>query len=264
MRSLIIRRQNGDQRLTSSPVFGLMNWHCLALRPSFADSQKSPCHCAWSQRKSAPMNRIEKPVYRKGHAAAKSMERSVAWAQPGRPNAAPAGSAKPPEQFSRRGFLSRVGAGAALALPLLHLPLRAQNLKDGGAPVAEPHFPNRLYLFVWRNWELANTDRIAKVLRTTEKAVLKIGYSMGLPPKPRLTSDQLRRIYITVIRQNWHVLPHEQLIELLGWDRAKYEYTLKEDDFLWSKLGLGVKPRCGSLLYQPPAPDTEQRAAQAL
>ena len=186
----------------------------------------------------------------------------MAWAQPGRPNAAPAGSAKPPEQFSRRGFLSRVGAGAALALPLLHLPLRAQNLKDGGAPVAEPHFPNRLYLFVWRNWELANTDRIAKVLRTTEKAVLKIGYSMGLPPKPRLTSDQLRRIYITVIRQNWHVLPHEQLIELLGWDRAKYEYTLKEDDFLWSKLGLGVKPRCGSLLYQPPAPDTEQRAAQ--
>ena len=85
------------------------------------------------------------------------------------------------------------------------------------------------------------------MLKTSEKTVLKLGAMLGLPAKPQLTEDQLRRIYITVIRQNWHVLPHEQLIELLGWDRARYEFTLKEDDFLWSKLGLGVKPRCERL-----------------
>ena len=147
-----------------------------------------------------------------------------------------------------------------LTLPAA-LPLFSQQ-PDGLAPIPEPHFPNRLCQFVWRNWELANTDRMEKLLRTNEATVLQIGNSMGLPPKVRLTSDQLRRIYITVIRQNWHVLPHEQLIELLGWDRAHYEYTLKEDDFLWSKLGLGVKPRCAKLIYQPPTPEMELRAAE--
>jgi len=98
-------------------------------------------------------------------------------------------------------------------------------------PVPEPHFPDRLHLFVWRNWELANTDRMAQVLGTTPEKVLEVGASMGLPTKPHLNEDQLRRIYITVIRQNWHVLPDDQLMELLGWDRQHYEYTLKEDDF---------------------------------
>lgn len=151
---------------------------------------------------------------------------------------------------------------AVVGLPAWETSVRDQNLKDGGAPVPEPDFPGQLYLFVWRNWELANTDRMEKLLRTNEATVLQIGNSMGLPPKVRLTSDQLRRIYITVIRQNWHVLPHEQLIELLGWDRAHYEYTLKEDDFLWSKLGLGVKPRCAKLIYQPTTPEMELRAAE--
>src|SRR5437763_14844801 len=83
--------------------------------------------------------------------------------------------------------------------------------------IPEPHFPNRLYQFVWRNWELANLDRMAKVVRTTPERVGEVGRSMGLPEKPRLSSDQLRRIYITVIRQNWHLLPTEQIIALLGW-----------------------------------------------
>lgn len=164
--------------------------------------------------------------------------------------------------LSRREFLSRVAAGAVLALPLLELPLLAQNLKDGVAPIAEPHFPSRLFLFIWRNWELANTDRLAQVLNTDESSVLKLGGMLGLPAKPRLTEDQLRRIYITVIRQNWHVLPHEQLIALLGWDWPRYKYILKEDDVLWSKLGLGVKPRCETLSYQEPTPVEVQRAAE--
>ena len=65
-----------------------------------------------------------------------------------------------------------------------------------------------------------------------------------------------------MIRQNWHVLPHEQLIQLLGWDRARYEFTLKEDDFLWSKLGLGVKPRCEWQRYEEPSADEAKRAAE--
>ena len=155
-----------------------------------------------------------------------------------------------------------MAAGAALTVPLIRLPLLAQNLKDGVAPIPEPHFPNRLFLFVWRNWELVNTDQLARVLHTTEAAVLKLGAMLGLPEKPRLTENQLRRIYITVIRQNWHVLPHAQLIELLGWDWAQYKFTLKEDDGLWNKLGLGVKPRCETLRYAKPSAAESKRAAE--
>jgi hypothetical protein len=90
---------------------------------------------------------------------------------------------------------------------------------------------------------------------------LEIGASMGLPTKPHLTEDQLRRIYITVIRQNWHVLPDDQLMELLGWDAQHFEYTLKEDDFLWIKLGL-LKPRCVRLRYEEPSAAAQRRAAE--
>jgi hypothetical protein len=128
-------------------------------------------------------------------------------------------------------------------------------------PIAETHFPDRLHLFIWRNWELANADRMAQVLGTTQEKVLEIGYSMGLPSKPHLTEDQLRRIYITVVRQNWHVLSAEQLMELLGWDREKYEYHLAEDDFLWLKLGQ-LKPACATLRYEEPMTEVRERSAK--
>jgi len=163
--------------------------------------------------------------------------------------------------LSRRTFLTQVGAGT-LVLPWHPANgLTAQGLPSTPAPISEPHFPDRLHLFVWRNWELANADRMAHVLGTTEEKVREIGDSLGLPPKPRLTPDQLRRIYITVIRQNWHVLPEDQLIRLLGWDRAHYEFTLKEDDFLDHKLGF-KKPQCEPLRYETPSPRARQRAAE--
>ena len=113
---------------------------------------------------------------------------------------------------------------------------------------------------MWRNWELANTSRIARVLRTSEANVLALGASMGLPPKHRLSSDQLRRLHITVIRQNWHLLPRHQLIQLLGWDRPKFEFTLKEDDFLDIKLG--PKPDCGEVFYRSPSSEELHRAGR--
>lgn len=150
--------------------------------------------------------------------------------------------------LDRREFLTLAGTLSAFAAPL---PPRE--------PVPEPHFPNRIYLFIWRNWELANTERIAAVLKTTPAKVLEAGAQLGLPPKRRLTEDQLRRIYVTVIRQNWHVLPLHQLKELLGWPEKRLEFTLKEDDFLDVKLGR-EKPQCVELTYRPP---THAEVAQA-
>ncbi len=127
-------------------------------------------------------------------------------------------------------------------------------------PIAETHFPDRLHQFVWRNWELANTARIAEVAGCRAADILAVGRSMGLPSKPNLTADQLRRIYITVIRQNWHLLPHEQIIQLLGWTRERYEFTLKEDDFLNVKPG--SKPDCEKIVYCRPGHDAKRRTAE--
>jgi hypothetical protein len=101
---------------------------------------------------------------------------------------------------------------------------------------------------------------MAEVLKTSPENVLELGLAMGLPDKPQLTSDQLRRIYILVIRQNWHLLPVPQLIQLLGWTRQKFEFTLKEDDFLSVKLG--PKPECARVLFAMPGPAARRRAAE--
>jgi hypothetical protein len=166
----------------------------------------------------------------------------------------------------RRDFLICTPLGAlALSSPLRPWLAAQQIPLEKGTPtpepIPEPHFPDRLHLFIWRNWELANADRLAQVLGTTRAKVLDLGASMGLPRKAELTHDQLRRIYITVIRQNWHILPDEQLMQLLGWGSKEYEYHLKEDDFLWIKLGL-LKPRCETLRYEEPSPEAKRRAQE--
>ncbi|MCL5670057.1 MAG: hypothetical protein M1423_01975 [Acidobacteria bacterium] len=167
--------------------------------------------------------------------------------------------------MNRRNFLGRSAAYAFLtAGPQAWLEAQGLRIEQGAPtplPIPEPHFPDRIYLFIWRNWELANLDRIAKVLGTTAEKVREIGASMGLPPKPQLTLDQLRRISTTVIRQNWHILPDGQLMELLGWDRQRYEYALREDDFLWIKLGR-VRPRCDHLRYKEPSAAARSCAAR--
>lgn len=156
--------------------------------------------------------------------------------------------------MKRRSFLAGL-ATAAAGLPLLDL-----RAASSTAPIQEPHFPNRLYQFVWRNWELANLERMAQVVQTTPAKLGEIGRSVGLPEKPRLSSDQLRRIYITVIRQNWHLLPKEQMITLLGWTPDRFEFILREDDFLDHKLG--PKPDCRPVVFSNPTPAEKRRATE--
>jgi len=81
---------------------------------------------------------------------------------------------------------------------------------------------------------------------------------MGLSSAPRITDDQQRRSFITVIKRNWHLLPYEQLLDLLGWTPERMAFTLLHDDFLFRKLG-GLKPRCEPLTWAPPDDQTLQR-----
>ncbi len=109
-------------------------------------------------------------------------------------------------------------------------------------------------------------SRMAKVLGARPADVLRLGRSMGLENPPRISRNQQARSYITVIRHNWHLLSYEQLLQLLDWTPEQMAYTLREDDFLFIKLG-SLKPKCEPLHYQEPGPaglDGEKKMAQIL
>lgn len=111
------------------------------------------------------------------------------------------------------------------------------------------HFPTRQQAFVWRNWNIVRNEKLADVLETSVENITKMAAEMGLPPKAEINLRWQTNGYATIIRQNWHLLPYEQLLKLLGWTVDKLMYTLKEDDFLFAKLGR-VKPACEPLVYR--------------
>jgi len=148
---------------------------------------------------------------------------------------------------------------AILSVTVMH----AAELPVGSAPepVKSPHFPDRLHAFVWRNWQLVPPERMAHVVGASPMEIRAVGRSMGLSDPPAITSDQWRRSYITIIRRNWHLLPYEQLLELLDWSAEELAFCLREDDFLFVKLGL-LKPRCAPLRYAPPGEEARAAAAR--
>ena len=125
--------------------------------------------------------------------------------------------------------------------------------EGGTLPAVEyPYFPDRQHAFVWRNWTLVPAARLAEVLATSEENVNRLAASMGLRPQRGIEpywSDA--RGYITVLRRNWHLLPYDQLLTLLGLTREELAWRLIEDDFLFVKLG-NVKPACEPLRYRAP------------
>ena len=129
------------------------------------------------------------------------------------------------------------------------------------APVVSRHFPDRVHEFVWRNWNAVETAKIAKILGTTQENVQAMATSMGLPPEAKIPPQMKVRGYITLIRRNWHLLPYEQLLELVEMTPERLAFSLREDDFLWIKLG-SLKPKCEPLRYQPPDEAARRRAAE--
>ncbi len=129
--------------------------------------------------------------------------------------------------------------GTHLALP----PVR-----DGMKPPL-PHFPTAHQAVIFRLWESVPAERIASVLGCDEKFVVSSARDMALGPQ-RDTGLWRERGYITIIRAVWHLLPYEQILELLGIGEDELAFILKEDDFLSVKLG-GAKPACDRVTAGP-------------
>lgn len=118
-------------------------------------------------------------------------------------------------------------------------------LPAGNAPAALTleHFPSRFHAFVWRNWSLVPVERMAAATETTAREVAAVARAMGLPKQPKISDAQQWRSHISVIKRNWQLLPYDRLLQLLGWTPEEMAYALREDDFLFLKLG-SHKPKC--------------------
>ncbi len=132
---------------------------------------------------------------------------------------------------------------------------------DARAAVEVGHFPSRIYAFVWRNWNVVPVEKLAAILGATTADVSALAASMGLPPSEPVAASMRERGYITLIRRNWHLLPYEQLLELLDMTPERLAVMLREEDFLWVKLGQ-VKPQCEPLRYRAPTEEEQRRASE--
>ena len=147
-----------------------------------------------------------------------------------------------------------------LLMPILLAPA---DLPTGNrpSPLRFDHFPDALHAVVWRNRDLVPTPRLAATLGATPAQVDALAASMGLPETSTATDKLAQSLQITIIRRNWHLLPYEQLLTLLDTTPERLAFTLREDDFLFEKLG-GGKPTCPPVRYAPPVEAARRRAGE--
>ena len=137
-----------------------------------------------------------------------------------------------------------------------------ENLPVGSAPqpIAFDHFPGRLHAVVWRNWQLVRPTILAPVLGTSEDRVRNWRRRWAFPPRETCPRTWPGGRISRCSADNWHLLPYEQLLPLIGMSRRGAGYSLREDDFLFIKLGY-LKPRCSPVLYAEPDASAQARAA---
>ena len=119
-----------------------------------------------------------------------------------------------------------------------------------------PHFPTAYQALIFRLWEMVSADKIAEVIQTSVENVNNAAEKLGLT-KQQNTDMWMTRGYISIIKQVWNLLPHEQILKLLDWDEERLSYVLKEDDYLGEKLG--EKCDCERVLYRELTCDEEIR-----
>lgn len=159
--------------------------------------------------------------------------------------------------------LSRILLFPLALIAAAHAPADLSILPHGpGDPaIVSAHFPDRMHEFIWRNWNAVPPARIAEILGAAEADVSAIAVSMGLPAEASVPPAMRERGYVSLIRRNWHLLPYEQLLQLLEMTPERLDEMLREEDFLWIKLGR-TKPACDPVRYIEPNDAAKARAAE--
>lgn len=92
-------------------------------------------------------------------------------------------------------------------------------------------------------------ENIAAVLGCSADDVEREAVRMGLRAG-EANPEWITRGFVTLIRNNWYLLPYEQLMQLMDYTAEKLEFVLMKEDFLWFKLG-STKPECEAVHYEP-------------
>ncbi|MDY2880672.1 MAG: hypothetical protein SOT34_07035 [Candidatus Borkfalkiaceae bacterium] len=115
----------------------------------------------------------------------------------------------------------------------------------------EQNFPTKWQAVIFRNYGFVRGERIAAVLGCDGETVRREAKRLGLAEEEEATvAVWEKRGYITIIRNNWFLLPYGQMETLLGVTEEKLEFLLANEDFLSLKLG-GFKPQCEEVKYLP-------------
>ncbi|MBE7068279.1 MAG: hypothetical protein E7381_03150 [Clostridiales bacterium] len=118
-------------------------------------------------------------------------------------------------------------------------------------------FPTKWQTVIFRNYGLVSLQNIATVLGCDTKVVEREALRLGLP-KTECDGVWEKKGYITIIRNNWFLLPYSQLLKLLNITEEKLDYILLNDDFLGVKLG-NFKPECDEVVYAPLTKEQEAK-----
>ena len=115
-------------------------------------------------------------------------------------------------------------------------------------PLQKEIFPQKWQTVVFRNYGLVSDEKLAKTIGISVPMLKAEAQRLGLTASYNPVWE--KRGYITLIRNNWYILPYSQLMTLLGYDEARLEFVLTNEDFLRVKLG-EVKPYCEEVYYTP-------------
>lgn len=133
-------------------------------------------------------------------------------------------------------------------------------LTENRVKLPEENFPCRWQTVIFRNYGFVSLDKIARVLGCDEDVVLLEAKRLGLSSVV-FDENWEKSGYMTIIRNNWYLLPYDQLLELLGFTSQRLEFVLQNEDFLGVKLG-GFKPSCERVEYFPLTKEQEKQTEE--
>jgi len=111
------------------------------------------------------------------------------------------------------------------------------------------NFPTKWQAVIFRNYRMVPTENISRVLECTvadvEREAKRLGLRIG-----EYDPIWQKRGHITLIRNNWYLLPYDQLMTLIDYTEEKLDFVIAKDDFLFVKLG-NAKPVCDKVTYSP-------------
>ncbi len=84
---------------------------------------------------------------------------------------------------------------------------------------------------------------------------------MGLPTYHEPGPEYEQRGYISLIRRNWKLISYDQILTLLNWNAEQLDQTLRDDDFLWVKVG-GMNSENPPVQYIQPNAAINKRCAE--